>query len=1023
MTAIPPERMQMVLMACANKRFVVQAALDEYAKSKNYIQTSPAGGNAGVYDVIEKVHLHETQTFSPTGMFDEKTSKELYFPILNNAYKNWFDESYKNKYKTNLLDSSGIDGAEYAIDKYFNFLDPQGKPATYFNDYQLCVFDDREDVSLTYAYNVNNFANDPNTRIRLNNLEIVNQAKDQFTAQIDFKVKMEFNFRSLEDIQSKSLSFGLNLTEDSLKSFKKVNEDILSEDQQPRFYSLKDFFPDDDGQVVQKVGLKIRTYLNAEYYKNLGKLLGTPVSFITPSSALFNQKDKLSNREYKAKTENYYYVDRIYRIKPVKHLIRFYENMDSNGNAMDLPHKLIIDFGAYISTTNEESITIYSELISDYVGDLNSIIKTYNDSIKTITQVCNGSSTNDFEVEDTFGNKKSTEELQQYALEKVKDLNDIFQTAKTNLITNLNSVMINKIISSLKIYSLEVPERIFNVYEENASLHQVLEAASAGANIGMMGGMLFGPQGSFVGALAGGFGAGIYTSIFTKNPDIKDLSWASLNTSLNLLSPTDLSVLETYPGIIGIKSYELDTRPKQNTKNTAEDFLRVALKITNRETQGFDGSFASAQVAEANKKVDDARADIAKSNIKDANEIQKGYLEELKKATQTETTGELTKNLGVQYFYLGNLLDYILSIYNKNTRANNNLFVSGNYIFKDVLEAVAYLLNLGNIPISLNLFIKFLEDNLAGRNSYKYDCITFIRDIINNLIKISMERAWTGEAVLSKEKSKELKKFVPTNTYLAKKRIYGDKKTLLQQLKLTNDDSYIFYKDVSDLQNKSNIILNASFTTKDIKSYDMIYISCKSEHTYMDFYEDYNETKLVERGHGYNSLAFMEQVIENFQIPCVLLSKTNAIPQIIASNAVKLERIDDSNLMTANAIAGKNLIENYPYQGTLELHSMFFNFIDVTNYLFISPGIWNRADNEYSGLYTVLRSTYTKKFDQSNSPAEYKVEVRWESNGRGKVGYDPIKKDSKTAKNKNPSCEDLIKGISLVPAEETPSKK
>jgi hypothetical protein len=290
-------------------------------------------------------------------------------------------------------------------------------------------------------------------------------------------------------------------------------------------------------------------------------------------------------------------------------------------------------------------------------------------------------------------------------------------------------------------------------------------------------------------------------------------------------------------------------------------------------------------------------------------------------------------------------------------------------------------------------------------------------------VQEAMKKAWTGEAVIEKEKTKELKKFVPTNIFLSKKRLYGDKLSILNDLKLEKKDEHIYYVGISDLQKKSNIILKNSFTTRDIKSFDMIYISCASEHIYMDFYEDYNETNFVKTGHGYNSLAFMEQVIENFKIPCILLSKTNAIPQIISSNAIKLERIDDSNLMTANAIAGKNLIENYPYQGTLELHSMFSNFLDVTNYLFISPGVWNSIDNEYSGLYTVLRSTFTKKFDSSNTPAEYKVEVRWESNGKGRNGYKKTKSKNSSENTKSVSCEDLIKGVSLVPAEETPSKK
>jgi hypothetical protein len=263
---------------------------------------------------------------------------------------------------------------------------------------------------------------------------------------------------------------------------------------------------------------------------------------------------------------------------------------------------------------------------------------------------------------------------------------------------------------------------------------------------------------------------------------------------------------------------------------------------------------------------------------------------------------------------------------------------------------------------------------------------------------------------------------------LSKTKLYGKKETLNTSINDKNsvsilkgtirgtnkrkETNYYDYSNSTDLVNTSNEILKNSFAPKSVEHYYMYYISCTSDHTYIDFFSDYDKYKYKD-AYGYNSLPFMEQVIEKYQIPCILLQRSNVIPQIIGSNYLELNRIDDANLKVANAIAQQNVLKNFRYQGTIPLHSMYVHFLDIGHNVFISPGSFSDKETGYSGLYTALKSTYTKKFDMNSTPAEYRLEMRQESTGVNKITSND-EREKEAEKDGAIDCPTALGSVNLV---------
>ena len=993
--SIPTTRIQMVLMALAGDDSLITQGQNLFENSSsNYNQVRNLLDDKTTdnfkFKTIEKKHLNEIRAFTPTGIFDSQTSKELYFPNISgfyeNSFKTWNEKKYNDKEKYEKLldpdkDTKGLDPISF-IDRQFDLLDPSGKPVTYFDDYSLCIFVDSNDSSynteeLMYSYNINNFHN---TTIRLNSIEITNQAKDQMTNKKDFRVKMEFNFKNMDSLKEPLFAF-LDLSKKAFGEKIKTGE-IDEKGVSPRPLILEDFIPNGN-KKRNRIGIKIRTYFDVDYYPKLAEILDNTITIVKKSNNIFNTIDltdndlftkpnysieqSLTKNNYQTVEKKYCYIDRIYKLSWANHNFNLFSNIDSNGSSMDLPHKLSIDFTAYTQSDNQTTVTIYSPLMESLNNSIKASQNAYELKRAKLIQKCQEYADELRARSSVQVNPLTDRAITQMILETTDDLAKELERVRNNteqhiknIKLNMNSSMIAYILEKLAFYEVDVEKNVFEVYEKSSTAQEVLSAMGEGLIEGASVGMIAGPKGA---AIVGGADAAIRGAVtfFSTHPDIKDLKWVNLlNTLYDPSNPNNYEV----------------TKVKEKYQLTAEI-----------------GIIKGSPLHAATK----STADYAK-------EVKESF-DQLKKTFETTTDDTVGGTSSLRFFYLGDLIEVILAIYNDvSQKGRKNKFLTGNYIYKDHSTENAKLLNLGNLPISLNLFIEYLEKNLMSRNSYVYDCIEFINNIITDLVKGSMDRAWTANVVQNPKDSHELKKFIPHHTYLSKIRIFG-KKEYLQKILLDSkrkflnyhiDDSHDYgylidtsspgsYTKISEpntksIQKISNIILGKSCTVSDTDSYDLIYISCKADYAYIDIFENY-DSDLLTKGYGYNSLPFMEHVIENFQMPCILMYNSNVIPQILATNNLQLEKIDNASLVRSNIIEGSNLIDDFPYQGTIGVHSMYINFIDVMSSIFISPMNQFQQVTPYSGLYYVLKSTFKKTFTNELKFPEYRLEIRRVSNG------------------------------------------
>ena len=1022
---VPPSRAQMILMALSDKNSFLSSSFELYnsygnqafyypvmiGDDKSYAYGEDAFFSYSLpFEKAEKIHMKEVKAFTPNGLLPSDVAKEIFFPVFMKK-EDGFDLSYSYSTrefykKTPIIDINkdnnffNEEEVEKYIEEQISALEPSGKPITYFDEYSILIIEDAFDINGNkyeryYATNINNLVN---YNIRLNEIEITNNAKDQFTVKNNFDIKMELNFSSMNDIDYVKIATNFDMTEEQLIDLNGQGKPNYNPDGAYTYYgstfTIRDIIMNE-----QNFGIKIRTYFDEEFYPKLGSLLKqTPIEIKSETEVEFNFYDsqdiidKIQNIDqivsneltgqkqkkisdiynelnYKKKTKNYYYIDKILKIQFKSHNYKFYANKDSYGNTMDLPHKLTMEFAAWIDVDVDENRSIYGSIAEEFVQKSRDSRIYYERQVHTAIAKCE-KEIKELNETDSDKRKAKIADIKREAKENVSNIKQkqVQDVSKIQSLTNYD--LIKEILTNLTYYSVKIPGDLFGIIQYQNAYDGIIESLGLRDN--------WFSNDTTVGEF-----------LFGNDAEIQDLSWINLLENINTI---DLDV-------------EKDAFIPFISK---EAYLNPALvdysNIYNLPAQvAFSRKDSTQYQEDLKKELDSYREDVIGDKID-------------------------TNNVGIVTFvYLGDIINYVLKeqmiskgkiSYDRNKdgvlvkssivdeKYDNNIFLTGNYLFKNYLKNSLYynqvgketLINLMSVPISVNLLVDYLKDKLLSRNNMNYPYMQFLKELINELVKGTMQKAWMGENSDPK-KIKELKKFIPYNVNITRIPMYGtknefidfNKDSLKKNKKLIdvigeNDGRKKFYPDTKfilneeHIQENSNYIITNSKHGKKRNKYNINYFMCSGEHTYIDFYKDF-ESKTDINKNGYNSLSFMEQVIENFQTPCILLTRSNVIPQIMNSNGIDLSRIDNANQVVGNVIAGQNLLKNFSYQGTIPLHSMFAHFIDIGNYIFISPGSFGNKKTTFSGLYIVLKSTYKKKFSIDNTPAEYTVEVRQESTG------------------------------------------
>jgi len=160
-----------------------------------------------------------------------------------------------------------------------------------------------------------------------------------------------------------------------------------------------------------------------------------------------------------------------------------------------------------------------------------------------------------------------------------------------------------------------------------------------------------------------------------------------------------------------------------------------------QEATGIDARAGSSIIAYNN---DQIVADIERSIEK---EEEVGTM--LKNHTQKNlaTTAKPSTKKRIYYIYYGDLLDVAFSVLKQNVEfliATKNLrALLGPLTFTDAKTKVKKIINLADVPISLNKFLEWWNRNVVGKNRREYLLQDFIRDTIKDLIHAALgESCW-----------------------------------------------------------------------------------------------------------------------------------------------------------------------------------------------------------------------------------------------------------------------------------------
>ncbi len=682
-------------------------------------------------------------------------------------------------------------------------------------------------------------------------------------------------------------------------------------------------------------GLRISTLLNKEQYSTFGDY---DIPF-TQYQETIAGNITLTKQRYK--------LTKDYKLTYKNHELKLFDNKAVGAVAAPLPHKLIIEFvGIDTSASNSPSDNLYEGTVKDTIS---SSLRTIEENINTkITSLYSRSNDG---IISANGDQDKINEI----VEKTKEeYNKILQEASldSQFITSLTKIyLIDDILKKMNIYRVPIKSSIFGTYEAGLNLDSIISAGSTALSV-------FPIVAPFAKTTPGAIAAGtaiVGAASYTFYQEINKGTEVSLSDrvlkgfidsdSTNIGSVSKLKPSDTdYSQITDIKT---EAENKKNevvrgstgvSSNTSADFL-------NRITKLFKDLMESINVTDSNVNVGDTQ------------------------------DGELTN---MDFILFGDLINFISS----KLKLDNNLIICGNY--KIIRGGKEYYINLGNYPISLPLFIDFLNNTLDSNANLQYDAFLFLQKCVSDLLKTSIEKLVSVQQTENYffGRHKRPYEIFITSNYINQNRdqivtdlrSYGFVKTGNTsgiQLNLTDAETNL------EVQSKYFFNKCQTYTGTSANRVKMIYIGSKNPADLLDIYSTWNagldvsDTQnstavYLKDNVGYNSYFFGEYLIDRFYIPSILL--TNPVKDNLATALsaldINLTKISNPNLITANLLQNNALLLKLPFEGSLKMFGMYNMFLTIGNNLYISPSDSRNTSLGYTGVYTITKTKYTKGYTQ-----------------------------------------------------------
>ena len=779
---------------------------------------------------------------------------------------------------------------------------------------------------------VNPIGKDP--KFFIHKIEIINKAKDAFTIKSNFQIVLHVAFNYFED-----------LTE-----------------------SLIEVKPLQNGLEAAKIPLLKLIYPLYQSGDFASSLSNKQKEIKTGYGLILNQIFHMDSKEYFEKTKeglDTNIIEKNYHLTYFKH---DFEVFKSNKSVLvPFENELKINYISYESeiqntTTNSDPKT--DKIVDNYNENLYKLIfnefTRYNPSFNIVV-----TSTNTVSQQFFGALKKYTEaitDLEKYItcvelgkalpkdflknpalirvgreletsgsvtnVDRIKTARKVIEQLKnqvTQLKINLSTYLAKRIMDNLQHYKITVKKSEITDYKEADDFEEFIKIFSDGFTSSAIAG---GIAGSFLG---GPVGAGIGTAAAIIG-----------NTGYSAYKATTTS------GDVYFK----------NISTLRESFRNKKIQKTKSPSQNlaFPGLSAPPDIS---KQTDD---DIRKSLVISGGQVDaiKNSFESLSNQTVDDNTIE--DDFDLKFVFFGDLLNII------PLDSTARIILGGKNFFQN-FQGEQVFVNYYYTPISLASLANFLKQKIIDNPNYYYSSETFIRDIVDNLLK----NAIISSGIVNEFFKDVVPTSLNTNVFCV---------PITKNVQLESITDIVSKLDMTSLENikkaKSSFIkeLIIKKTDPDIIKFKKYYvIAAQEEYKYYNYFSQFKVylEKIAEAPYNKPTQESFQRFINKLiYAPCINIKSIDEKGSILKTKNLNFKRIDNQNLQTGVFLDGGGIFR-YPYEFSADFKAYTSFFLDIGSLIFVTPperrngtiGLVNTFG--YAGLYILKDYHFEYVFQSGNN--------------------------------------------------------
>lgn len=809
-----------------------------------------------------------------------------------------------------LATNSGAQTAESAKELFQNKPNTDGTVDFKYsiNHYMYVSFPDG-----VFYFNIDELNSTNGGKFFISSVDIQNDSKDIFTNRSNYTVKLKIYFTFFDDLLGNYVK---------LRSIN--NKDLVK-----YMPLIKIIYP------YYSKGVSNNSNIPKEYKEQNGFILSQELNFI-PETARKDFKNTVADIG-NAITKNYHLTNK-------KHAINIFGSNDPIFKRFE--NEIYIEYVAFEADSSKKAFTnnnmpsttedifnilkirnFKDEFANISYEELGQAIKTTNEQIDKYQK--------DIECYNLYSDPKKVPAGQKRPdVDVKKTLENIQETNKRyeNLKFLMKRLLLRYIIESCDVYELECPSYLLMSYRKLDALEAFTKKfdwsrTAKAAGTGFVGGALLGIAGSPVAAAATGLGG----SAVAAGIDVAAQAAESFNQYLYSVS----------------NNTRLDGKDIRITKLNINEVLNIKGLRTGQN------SIYGKQFEETNITIPDAIAASKQTAVQKADKTDRQVQDELFKNLQTpeQLTAE-SPTTKVRFIMFRNIADFLTYDSNFTNSNSTKIFYGGNVVYiNEQKKSIFY--NYGDMPISLTAFFNFLKTQIMDKDTLSLDTEVFVRDAFEALVKSAIK--------LDQSTTTLMKELIPS--------------TVRMHSQVVKQNSFTGCKNLLDVRTvaESRKALTKGSILKAVegKLQKIYFFIGEEELKYYNFYDEYQNYPTVpaKQTNNFSSNAFQNFILEEHNIPCILLNYVGMEETILKQKQIVFSRIDNSNLVLGNNIEGDNTsILRLPYQFNTKLKAYMTFFTDIASFIFVAPPYTPKDVNintfGYGGLYMVTKSSFEYNFQR-----------------------------------------------------------